>query len=249
MSDRQPDNNQTANPVVVEDPEDYARTQQLKAVFDARQQFITLHGDFSWQNGARGKQSRRGASVVFTALQEFIMAVTPLLSAAGTHEDLLENKEYHVPGTATVNQIPSFEQAQSVAQYEMKQRFGDYYGLQDNNGQIRGDRLNRQQRQEIRMIAAQNLGLFSGVTLEGIRVFAEKELQLAVPRGNGWVTQAPPIETSVNVFTDCQQALSELGLGFDLTENEGDAGFAYSDLLQNGKDSQPEPPEFDGGDD
>jgi len=167
-------------PIVVDDPDDFARTRQLKAVFDARDQFLQVRKEVAWQIGRKTMTRPTAATLVQTSLHE----------------------------------------AMSVAQLEANRRFGDFRGLQDTSGNIQAEQLSPAQRREIRLLGAQKMGLFEGVTLNGIRTFGAQDIELAIRSGNSWVRQAPPVETSVEVFSECQSAMSELGLGFDIAEEE-----------------------------
>jgi len=207
-------------PIVVDDPDDFARTRQLKAVFDARDQFLQVRKEVAWQIGRKTMTRPTAATLVQTSLQELIMALEPLLLDAGGYDALLEEKEFVIPDAERVERVPSLHEAMSVAQLEANRRFGDFRGLQDTSGNIQAEQLSPAQRREIRLLGAQKMGLVEGVTLNGIRTFGAQDIELAIRSGNSWVRQAPPVETSVEVFSECQSAMSELGLGFDIAEEE-----------------------------
>jgi hypothetical protein len=206
--------------VVVDDPDAFARTRQLKAVFDARDQFLRVRKEVAWGVNNRSMTRSTAAKMVQTSLQELIMALEPLLLDAGDYRELLEEREYMIHDAELLERVPSLTEAISVAQREVNNRFGDYRGLTDSQGNIQPEHMTQSQQREIRMIAAEKMGRFSGVTLTGIRTFGARDIELAVRAGSSWVKQAPPVETSVEVFSDCQEAMSELGLGFEIAEEE-----------------------------
>lgn len=220
-----------ATEVVVDDPEGYARTQQLQAVFRARDQFLRVRRRVQHQTPANQAVGQDGVSDIFTALQEMVLAVEPLLMATGEHDDLLETDPFVIEGVELVDRIPGFEEAREVSMWEYREMFGDKLALQDANGRVDPARVSDVDKRRIRMTAAVKQGLFSGVTIEGLRPFGTRDLKIAKPYGDYWRVQSPPVETSVDVFSRCQEAMSGLGLGFDLTEDKADAEFEYADLL------------------
>lgn len=215
--------------VVAEDPEGYAQTEQLRAVFEARKQFFRVRRQAREHTLALNRGSNRavvpsvtpdGAFQIFTALQEVVLAVEPLLAATGEHETLLEKEPFEIPNAELIDNIPTFREAEKIVPRELDKNFGHLEAIKDSKGNIKPRELSERQRRRLRMSAARKKDLFGGVTLEGIRVFGTREIVLAVPRGKSWSAQAPPAETSIEVFSRCQRELSELGLGFDLSEEE-----------------------------
>lgn len=232
MTDDQPERRtQEDTEIVVDDPEGYARTQQLQAVFRARDQFLRVRRRVLHQTPAHQNPGQDGVSDIFVAVQEMVLAVEPLLMATGEHDDLLETEPFVIDGVELVQRIPGFEEARKVARREAQEMFGDKLGIQDNSGRVDPELISDADKRRIRMTAARKQGLFSGVTIEGLRPFGTRDMKIAAPYSDFWRVQAPPVETSVDVFSRCQQAMSGLGLGFDLTEDKQDAEFEYSDLL------------------
>lgn len=217
--------------LVVEDPEGYARAQQLRAVFRARDQFLRVRRRVKHNTPSRQDVPLDGVSDIFTAVQEMVLAVEPLLVATGEHERLLSQEAFTIANAGREQQIPSFERSRSIASAHARRRFDNLLGVQDDQGRVDPDALPLAERRALRMTAARKRGVFDGVTIRGIRPFGTRDLKVAVPYRSHWRRQAPPVETSVEIFSRCQQAMSDLGLGFDIEEEEH-ASKVDDDLLE-----------------
>lgn len=74
--------------IVVDDPEDFAKTRQLKTIFDAADDFIQARDD------VEGMEGPKSSKIVFRKLQDFAMSTQPLLASTELGQEILEERTY-----------------------------------------------------------------------------------------------------------------------------------------------------------
>jgi len=92
------DSNETPQPqIVVDDPEDFAKTRQLRAIFDARDDYIAARREANEAHDQKGGLSlSRMNAHIFRHLQDFAMAAEPLLMSNDDGQELWNDKTYSV---------------------------------------------------------------------------------------------------------------------------------------------------------
>lgn len=92
------DSNETPQPqIVVDDPEDFAKTRQLRAIFDARDDYIAARREANEAHDQKGGLSFKDMNAhIFRHLQDFAMAAEPLLMSNDDGQELWEDKEYRI---------------------------------------------------------------------------------------------------------------------------------------------------------
>ena len=92
------DSNETPQPqIVVDDPEDFAKTRQLRAIFDARDDYIQARREANEAHDRNGGLSFKDMNAhIFRHLQDFAMSAEPLLLGFDDGKQLWEDKEYRI---------------------------------------------------------------------------------------------------------------------------------------------------------
>lgn len=82
--------------IVVDDPEDFARTRQLRAIFDARDEYIQQRREAN-ELLERGEiQSLRRNKHVFRHVQDFAMTMEPLLKSSDSGMQIWEESKFSI---------------------------------------------------------------------------------------------------------------------------------------------------------
>jgi hypothetical protein len=89
QGDRQPK-------IVVDDPEDFAKTRQLRAIFDARDEYIDARRDANRQMEKRKIKFSDRNRRVFRHLQDLAMTMEPLLKSYDAGREIWEKNTYSV---------------------------------------------------------------------------------------------------------------------------------------------------------
>jgi len=92
--------------IVVNDPEDFAKTRQLKSLFDDRDKFVKS------REMAQEEARHKAAGPIFHNLQDYIMAAEPLLRSSEKGEEVLNERTYTTDNRFVSRaKLLSFEQA------------------------------------------------------------------------------------------------------------------------------------------
>jgi len=118
QDDRQPK-------IIVDDPEDFAKTRQLRAIFDARDDYIDARREANRQM-EEGKidfsdRNRR----VFRHLQDLAMTMEPLLKSYDAGREIWDEHTYGVDGSfCDPDDMPSFD----TAKHRLKSKLAELPG-------------------------------------------------------------------------------------------------------------------------
>lgn len=82
--------------IVVDDPEDFAKTRQLRSIFDARDDYIQARRDANDANDSGKLSFPKMNSHIFRYVQDFAMAAEPLLLSYDGGKELWEEQQYGV---------------------------------------------------------------------------------------------------------------------------------------------------------
>jgi hypothetical protein len=132
-SDRQPK-------IVVDDPEDFAKTRQLRAIFDARDEYIQAR-----RNANRAKEDREITYIqrnkrLFRYMQDFAITIEPLLKQYDAGREIWNETEYSIDLTVTTaGEIPSVHDSiqycrQIIESADQIKQAAEQTGYADNAG-------------------------------------------------------------------------------------------------------------------
>lgn len=82
--------------IVVDDPEDFAKTRQLRAIFDARDDYFDARKEANKKHQNGDFDFPRKNSHIFSHMQHFAMALEPLLITYEEGKEIWEEREYGV---------------------------------------------------------------------------------------------------------------------------------------------------------
>ena len=239
-SDRQPQ-------IVVDDPEDFARTRQLRAIFDAADDYIETrrNANRAHEDGDIGfpERDRR----IFRYLQDLAMRMEPLLKQYDAGQEIWNEREYAVDNKRLVAKggIPDFDDAvrycesivqnadqidHDAADLREATRLLDQLPSDDDDtrshasggrrrppGQI-GGRVSTRIKNEFRQFATDWGWRVTG--LESL-VDGTPTLEFCDPRRHPYVhTTVPPQDVADAAFRDLQDFLREVGLGIQFDETQ-----------------------------
>lgn len=215
--------------IVVDDPEDLAKTRQLRAIFDARDEYTKTrrkaNEKLEHHEITRTTRNYR----LFRTVQDFIMAIEPLLKSHDQGKDLWKNRTYRIEGYALAEDVSSVEVAKAKAK-KAKCEIEDadlavvdsplVAALQDLNGGEGNRRLGRKSKQKSKLqIAATEFT----VEFEGLSDILGEIPDLRRPEvaTKGEIERArPPQHLSDEVFRDCQAFIDQVGLGIEVEEEQ-----------------------------
>lgn len=218
--------------IVVDDPEDYARTQQLRAIFDSRRQYRDVRSDASDAQKAGEISKAHRDRLVFDALQELIFEIEPLLKEHDEGTNLWYNREYQCKQPATIPQkTVSFKQAVSMLSIEQitsllpSHSYTVIYPdesdeqeeptIEFGGGGPGVTGLNESNKQTLQH-AATDLGT---AKLIGLKDVADGVVWAFKNRGREAFRRGrPSVAVSDAVYRDCAQFIQDIGLGVDLEE-------------------------------
>ena len=240
-SDRQPQ-------IVVDDPEDFARTRQLRAIFDAADDYIQTRRDANraHEDGDIGfpEKDRR----IFRYLQDLAMRMEPLLKQYDAGQEIWTEREYKVDDKKLVAKggIPDFVDAvrycESIVENadqidhdaaELREATRLLDQLPDDDDHTRshaapggrrrsqrqiGGRVSTSIKNDVRQFATDWGWRVSG--LESL-VDGTPTLEFYNPSRHPYVhTTVPPQDVSDAAFRDLQDFLREVGLGVQFDETQ-----------------------------
>jgi len=214
--------------IVVDDPEDFAKTRQLRAIFDARDDYIEARRDANrlQEDGELSFTDRNRR--IFRHLQDFAMTMEPLLKSYESGRDIWENNTYSVDANVVAaSELPSFDEAW--------EELNDFAKITDPNGtpKTAAGRLIIQYKKEKEKQFSYDTGGIEadireyatswGWEVEGLGELIKRShnLRFRTKRGRkDFGTTAPLQETSDTAFRDLQDFIREIGLGvqFDTTQ-------------------------------
>ena len=94
---RSDDGQQSSQPqIVVDDPEDFAATRQLRAIYDARDDYIQARRDANDAHDKGDMSFSKMNGYIFRYVQDFAMAAEPLLRSYDDGKELWEQQEYGI---------------------------------------------------------------------------------------------------------------------------------------------------------
>jgi hypothetical protein len=212
--------------IVVDDPEDYAKTRQLRSIFDARDDYIKARrkANQAYEEGELDFPERNKR--VFRHMQELAMTMGPLLKSYDYGREIWTEHEYGVEDDfVDASDLASFDEAMQEAKsgaadlsiQELNQLIERIKELREGPYQLHSGRGSRE-RQRLRIAATD-----WGWTTTGVRSLLSGTPRLAFVlknNENSFGETAPPQSVSDQVFQDLQDFIREIGLGVQFSEEQ-----------------------------
>lgn len=214
QGDRQPK-------IVVDDPEDFAKTRQLRAIFDARDEYIDARRDANRQMEKRKIKFPDRNRRVFRHLQDLAMTMEPLLKSYDAGREIWEKNTYGVESRFCAKKnLLSFERAKQRVEKAVSeppsekvgakmQRLLDDYEEAKYGGMAMGSLGEKQA--DIRKAATD-----WGWHVQGLGSLIERTHTLRYStkqKGKSFESTPPPQEICDAAFRDLQDFIRQIGLG------------------------------------
>lgn len=202
--------------VVVEDPEDFARTRQLRAIFDARDHYRDVRrnpADYT----TRSADSPSKQGVVFQAVQTLIVEIEPLLKEHDDGKELWDNRTYEGSEAAPVSNVPTYSEAVEILQEIQPGKISEIVEADVPPAGPGG--LDVDEWQQNKIISAATP--WGSAKIEGLSE-AAAGVTWAYPVNmkmeQSHTADAPPKRVSDEIYRDCIEFIQSIGLGVDIEE-------------------------------
>lgn len=120
--------------IVVDDPEDFAQTRQLRSIFDARDAYIEQRQQANMMHEQEGLRWTKMNRHIFRYLQDFAMSVEPLLLSHERGREIWTEKEYSIEKNfVQKGELASLEEAKQ----QLKQLAANYVQRPVTKSQLR----------------------------------------------------------------------------------------------------------------
>lgn len=212
--DTQENNQNQTQQIVVDDPQDFAKTRQLRSIFDARDQYTAARRDANRACEEREIDFGTRNARIWRHMQDFAMAVEPLFKQHDSGQQIYEKKEYSLDTWAKSSDVVDLKEAikycrekepelyQKAKNSDVRQRFG--------NG------ISSKFEAKLRWAATPK-----GVNFRGIQSMMKQTPRLAyLTTSDDIKTSPPPQRLSDEVFRDVQSFVDDIGLGFNVSEEQ-----------------------------
>jgi hypothetical protein len=233
-----PDRSDDQQPtIVVEDPEDFAQTRQLRSIFDARDDYVQARRDANRLCEEKEISFPQKNRRIFRYMQDFAMAMEPLLKAHEPGGEIWEERTYSLDRNFTADRnSTSYREAVELL---VKCADGQSDRVDAETARSLLDQLQRDRprsdvpyskrnypdrrkasselKQEIRIKATD-----WGWQTDGVGSLVKKTPRLwyKTTKTNKFKTTAPPQMISDAVFRDLQDFIRQIGLGVSFDEEQ-----------------------------
>jgi len=216
--------------IVVDDPQDFAKTRQLRAIFDARDDYIQARRDANRDHEDGELSFTQKNRRIFRHLQDLAMTMEPLLKSRDEGRDIWDDRTYGIDGKMVAkSDLPSFREAKRSLQQLVNRRevptdaverlLEQYEANQQKSMDVFGDDFGTTKlKRQIRSRATD-----WGWSTDGLGSLVASTPQLAFPVENGqkqFGTTAPPQQVSDAAFRDLQDFIRQVGLGVQFDEEQ-----------------------------
>ena len=216
--------------IIVDDPEDFAKTRQLRAIFDARDDYIDARREANRAYEDGDIKMPRKNRHVFRYLQDLAMTMEPLLKSYDAGREIWNENTYGVDSSfCAPDDLPDFENARAILRGAVsnlpadgdgsraKQLLEKYNDIFD--GKYGGNRKERTTKADIRTHAAA-----WGWEVQGLGALIEKDHRLKYrvkdPGRDFFKTTSVPQRISDDAFRDLQDFIRQIGLGVQFDEEQ-----------------------------
>lgn len=202
--------------VVVEDPEDFARTRQLRAIFDARDHYRDVRRDPA-EHKPRAVNTPSDRAVVFQAVQTLIIEIEPLLKQHEDGKELWQNKTYESKSGAPLSNVPSYSDALEILREIDPQKLSQ---IADSEMPLGGPgNSDANEWQQNKVIAAATP--YGSAKIDGLSE-AATGVKWAFPVSSKMdkphIVDTPTQRLSDEIYRDCCEFIQNIGLGVDIEE-------------------------------
>jgi len=199
--------------IVVDDPEDFARTRQLRSIFDARDKYVETRrsANRKYENGDMEFSTKN--SRIWGYMQDFAMAVEPLAKQHEKGRYIFEEKVYKVDSWAKKKNKVDVKQAYQFCEKNAPEIVDKVNRSRSNSpfGRLTGEET------DIMVWAATK----KGVNFRGVQSMVKRTPSLLYFSNMERIeTSEPPQELSDEVFRDLNAVLDDVGLGFEIQESQ-----------------------------
>lgn len=196
--------------IVVNDPEDFAKTRQLRAIFDARDAYIETRREVCEELSEGNIDFPTANSRLLTYVQDFAMTLQPVLLRYDSGQEIWDDKRYELDGWARSKHVPSKETALQHAKENYTELFEQYQTEAVGPG-LSSTKQGRLM-DKIRWKATD-----TGVVITGVKSIVMSSPRLRFFSETGKIKKSnPPKQLSDDVFRDLQRVISDIGLGVDM---------------------------------
>lgn len=212
---RSPDDDGQPQPqIVVDDPEDFAKTRQLRSIFDARDAYVDARRDANELQETGDIDFSAKNRRIFRHVQDFAMAVESLIRRHNA--DIWTEKTYRLSGWAKPRDVASLDTAVEHCQQHEPQLLAEYQEQRDGGYTAFDSTMTRIQNRIIWKATD------TGVEFDGVQELISRTPRLKYLRTDHKKigTSAPPQRLSDAVFRDVQQFIDDIGLGFAMEETQ-----------------------------
>lgn len=226
---RSDDGQQSSQPqIVVDDPEDFAATRQLRAIYDARDDYVAARRDANDAHDKGDMSFSKMNGYIFRYVQDFAMAAEPLLRSYEEGQELWEQQEYGIDSNFVDHrELASFDGGlqlfhklakKIVAEGLTEQRvqfLADSFNIDLSPGELNRvfDAIEDRQKQQQQQQQTPKVNL-PAQTLDDISEMDPDRLRAAVERAN-----QPQVKNPTADASDVVQAIREV---------KGDGGWTMS---------------------
>jgi hypothetical protein len=197
-------NRQDRPQIVVDDPDQFSRTRQLRSIFDARQDFVDVRRESRNLLQRHEITPRQKNQRLFRALQDFVILVQPVLGNSTEGKAVLDEQIFEAEGCCRLTQLPTKAELKEMEIPEQTMRV-------QKTHQVR----------KLQQKVGKEQNLFTGVQWTGANSLINETGLLAIPQRNGEVFVTPPRERLlVRVFQSLTSAMGSVGLGVDTSEEQ-----------------------------
>ena len=216
--------------IVVDDPEDFAKTRQLRTIFDARDDYIDARREANRDHEDGELTFPQKNRRIFRHLQDLAMTMEPLLRSQDEGREIWNDRTYGVDRQMVAeSDLPSFREAYQALQEVVNDSTlptGDIDNLLERYKQRKENQTisfgNNIQLDEIKRQIRQRATDWGWET-EGLSSLGESTPTLTYPVEHGrkgFATTAPPQEVSDKAFRDLQDFIRTTGLGVKFDEEQ-----------------------------
>jgi hypothetical protein len=196
-------NRQDQPTIVVDDPDQFSRTRQLRSIFDARQDFVDTRRESRNLLQGRKISLRQKNERLFRAIQDFVILLEPVLWNSEEGKAVLNEQIFESKNCCRLTELPT--------KSELKEMEMVSVGTTSEKKTVR----------KSQQTVGKDKDLFTGVRWKGANSLINETGLLAYPQRDRVVLHTPPREQIlVRAFQALNSAMGSVGLGVDTSEEQ-----------------------------
>jgi len=203
--------------IVVNDPEDFAKTRQLRAIFDARDEYIEKRREANKLLDEHEIDFAGKNRLIFLHLQDLAMSMEPLLKSYDDGQRLWTEKTYTLDDWARPGDVVDVDTALRHAKQHQPELFEDIKKERQEN-RFSGVSFAQEKAENLAIWVASD----TGVELQGLEALVSRTPKLRYLSSNrkDICPSPPPQSLSDEAFRDMQRFISDIGLGVDIQSEQ-----------------------------